>query len=280
MQKYWKVLLFAMLGFHFSNTHASTLETALEAQSDEAKSRYQYRHPKETLAFFGIEPGMTVVEALPGGGWYSKILLPLLGSEGSLIGVDYAQTMWPYFEWADADFIEKRKTWTDTWTEQTQEWDIENSASITASKFHEISPTTHGQADAFLFIRALHNLARVDSDEKFLDRALADAYNMLKPGGIVGIVQHEARQDRPDSWADGSNGYLKKEFVKTMMLTAGFEYIEDISINENPKDKANEGDHVWRLPPSLNTAEENKESMQAIGESHRMTLKFRKPFSE
>jgi len=88
------------------------LEAILAAQADKAKTRFDARNPKETLKFFGIKEGMTVVEALPGGGWYSKILIPYLGDSGHLIGVDYSLRMWPEFGgFANEEFIEKKKTW-------------------------------------------------------------------------------------------------------------------------------------------------------------------------
>jgi len=102
---------------------AEKLDTVLAAQDDAAKARYTYRHPKETLRFFGVEPGMTVAEILPGGGWYTKILLPYLGENGKVIGVDYSLAMWPEFGgFADAAFLEDKKTWPKTWTQTANGW--------------------------------------------------------------------------------------------------------------------------------------------------------------
>lgn len=257
----------------------SPIKAALDAQPEETKARYQYRHPAKTLTFFDIKPGMTVVEALPGGGWYSKILLPVLGKEGQLVGVDYPQALWPNFDWMTEERIEGKKTWVATWTADAEKWRDENSAKVSAFQFNEMPESMKGTADAVLFIRALHNLARFDSKGGFLSSSLKDTYEALKPGGIVGVVQHQAREDRPDEWADGSSGYLKKSFVKAKMTEAGFEFVGESAINENSKDQAGEGDIVWRLPPSLNGADdaEKKAAMEAIGESNRMTLKFRKP---
>ena len=103
---------------------------------------------------------------------------------------------------------------------------------------------------------------------------------MLKPGGVVGVVQHEARENMSDEWASGAKGYLKKDFVIDKMTAAGFEYIGASDVNQNEKDQPGSEDIVWRLPPSLSTSREDpelREAMQAIGESNRMTLKFRKP---
>lgn len=128
-----------------------------------------------------------------------------------------------------------------------------------------------------MFIRALHNLARFNNDIGSLDNALAASYKVLKPGGIVGVVQHQAREDRSDEWAAGSAGYLKKSFLIERMEKAGFEFVEESDINANELDQAKEGDIVWRLAPSLRGSAETMEARKAIGESNRMTLKFKKP---
>ena len=258
----------------------AALKAAISSQAADVQARYGSRNPEQTLNFFGVEPGMTVVEILPGGGWYSKILLPYLGTDGQLVGVDYPQALWPNFDWMKPEAIEAKKTWVSTWTAKAQEWRTTNSANISAFQFSEMPASMAGTADAVLYIRALHNLARFDAKQGFLGDALKDTYGVLKPGGIVGIVQHQGREDRPDDWADGSSGYLKKSFVISRMQDAGFEFVGESSVNENPKDQASVGDIVWRLPPSYNGSrddETKKAAMTAIGESNRMTLKFRKP---
>lgn len=261
-------------------TASSRLETVLAAMPEEHQARYEHRHPKQTLEFFGIEPGMTVVEGLPGFGWYSRVLVPYLGAEGTLIGANYAMDMWPKFGFFDEEFIESMETWVTDWTEEAQAWRGEDGATVEAFEFGSMPADMEGRADAVLLIRTLHNLARFEDDGAFLTTALDEAYRVLKPGGIAGVVQHEARPDMPDEWADGSRGYLKKEFVIERMADAGFEFVAESDINENPNDQPTVDDIVWRLPPSLMTSGEDPElraEMEAIGESNRMTLKFRKP---
>jgi predicted methyltransferase len=110
--------------------------------------------------------------------------------------------------------------------------------------------------------------------------ALQDAYTALKPGGVFGIVQHEARENVPDDWADGSRGYLKKSFVIEQVEKAGFEFVAENDVNTNDKDQPTADDVVWRLPPSLRGSRDDPEqraAMEAIGESNRMTLKFIRP---
>ncbi len=256
------------------------LAAILEAQPEDVRARYVYRNPKETLEFFGIEPGMTVVEALPGGGWYSRILLPYLGPDGHLIGANYAQDMWPKFGFFDQEFIDSMETWTTDWPAQAAEWHEGDGAKVSAFTLGSLPATMEGTADAVLLIRAMHNLARFEDDGGFLTAALQDVYRVLKPGGIVGVVQHEARPDMPDEWASGANGYLKKAFLIERMEEAGLEFVADSDINANPADQPTVDDVVWRLPPSLRGSEDDAEqraAVEAIGESNRMTLKFRKP---
>lgn len=263
-----------------ADTPSSRLKAVLDAQPDDVKARYQYRHPQQTLKFFGIEPGMTVIEALPGSGWYSKILVPYLGAEGHLVGANYATSMWPKFGTFDRAFIQSMSTWSTDWPAEARGWEGDNGARIDAFEFGAMPKDMEGQADAALVVRALHNLARFENDGDYLTIALKDLFRALKPGGIVGVVQHAARDEMPDAWANGSNGYLKQKFVVDRMKRAGFEFVASSDINKNAKDQPTTEDRVWRLPPSYQNDTDKAEvraAMDAIGESNRMTLKFRKP---
>lgn len=262
---------------------AARLETVLAAQPEDVKARYEYRHPQQTLEFFGIEPGMVVVEALPGDGWYSRILVPYLGPDGRLVGANYAHDMWPKFGIFDQPFIDSMETWVQDWPTEAREWQGDDGAAVAAFEFGSLPADMEGTADAVLLIRALHNLARFEGDGGYLTTALRDTYKVLKPGGVVGVVQHEAREEMPDQWANGNAGYLKEQFVIDRMKKAGFEYVASSDVNENPKDQPTTKDIVWRLPPGLQTSSEDpalRAQMEAIGESNRMTLKFRKPAAQ
>lgn len=256
------------------------LDEVLAAQPAEVQARYIYRHTKETLEFFGIKPGMTVVEGLPGGGWYSKILLPYLGADGTLVGADYAEDMYPRFGFFSQEDLDAKKTWVTDWTAEANGWRADDDAKITAFQFGSMPEEMKGTADAVFLVRALHNLARFENDGGYLTAALKDAYDALKPGGVAGVVQHKARDEMSDEWANGSHGYLKQSFVIERMEQAGFVFEASIDINNNPADQPGDADIVWRLPPSYATSRDNAElktQMQAIGESNRMTLRFRKP---
>ncbi|RFF27014.1 MULTISPECIES: class I SAM-dependent methyltransferase [unclassified Wenzhouxiangella] len=261
------------------------LGQVLEAQPEEVRARYDDRHPRETLEFFGIEPGMTVVEGLPGGGWYTRILLPYLGSNGELIAANYPLDMWPNFPFVDDDYLAQMREWPETFAQQAKGWCEDDCADVRTFWFGDMPAEIEGAADAVLFIRLMHNMANFQNAgvDNYLDQAIADAFSALKPGGILGVVQHEAREDMPDEWADGSAGYLKRFFVVERAESAGFELVDESDINANPNDRPTTDEVVWRLPPSLRVPEdaENAEALgakyEAIGESHRMTLKFRKP---
>ena len=258
----------------------AVLADVLAAQPEKAKARYEYRHPQETLEFFGIEPGMTVLEGLPGGGWYTRILLQYLGENGCVVAGDYAMDMWPHFPFGTEEFIAKRANWHTEFLQKMADWGGKAGAAGKTFRFGSLPDDVAGTVDVVFFARVLHNLAYHDDKGGYLGAALNDAYVALKPGGIFGVVQHEARADMPDEWADGSRGYLKKAFVIEQAEKAGFEFVAESAVNENEKDQPGADDIVWRLPPSLRTSREDPElraAMEAIGESNRMTLKFRKP---
>jgi predicted methyltransferase len=257
------------------------LAAALASQPEDVQARYEARNPGATLEFFGIEPGMTVVEALPGRGWYSKILLPYLGPEGKLIGAHYPDEMWiRILPGADEDRVAGILAQLEGWTETAEGWAGENGAKVYDYKLTTLPDDKAEKADAALFIRALHNLYRTEAELGTFSATIAETYRILKPGGVVGVVQHRASEDTPDEWADGNAGYLKTSFVVEAFEAAGFELEESSEVNANPADDAGPGDIVWRLPPSFGTSEEGSAERAAfaeIGESDRMTLRFRKP---
>lgn len=260
-----------------SKENTQRLTAITQSLPADHQARHSSRHPVETLSFFWVKPGDTVVEVLPGDGWYSKILVPYLGKNGQLIGVDYNLDLWPKFgSWANAEFMEGRKRWPTEWTGNAKTWGGNDGAAAQAYTFANLPADLTGKVDSVLFIRALHNLARFESNGGYLSQALAETRRLLKPNGVVGVVQHAISEDKPDTWATGETGYLKRSAIIKFMEQAGFELIGESDINKNPKDNPVAGEVVWRLPPSLNAAEADKAKYQAIGESNRVTLLFRK----
>lgn len=261
--------------------NSERLAAVLDAQSDETKERYQYRHPQATLEFFGIEPGMAVVDTLPGTpGWYAPILISYLGEGGRLIGADYSLEMWT-LEGVDEEWLEKRKNWKDDYVTSAEEHRGEDDAAAVAAYVYGSAPAEMaGEVDAVLMIRATHHFNRFEEEGGFFTSALAEVMMVLKPGGILGVVQHRSPETNPDAWAEGDNGYVKQSQVISFVEAAGFEFLESSEINANPNDQPTVDDRVWRLPPTLGSSREDEElkaQMLAIGESDRMTLKFMKP---
>ena len=165
--------------------HHGKLMKALDARSDEAKARDQYRHPMETLTMFGIKPGMTVIDALPGS-WYGDIIAPVLGSEGKYIGVRYGR--W-FFENRFGDDYKERwegaQSFLTEWPENAKKYGGGKDVPATEAYFFPGLPEAmDGTVDVALFIRALHHTNRYDP--KYLDMTAADAFRVLKSGGIVG----------------------------------------------------------------------------------------------
>lgn len=254
------------------------LVQAVEARSAQDRARDTARHPVETLSFFQVEPGMTVAEALPGGGWYTKILAPYLGGDATLYGVNYAERMWPMFSFATEEWIEKRVAATSGFSSMVAGF-TDNGIKASGFTFNTAPPEASASVDRVLMIRALHNLSRFEAEGGTLTQALVAVRGMLKDDGLVGVVQHRLPESASDEAADGSRGYIKQSAVIAMFDNAGFELVSSSEINANAKDKPGPEDTVWRLPPSLRVADDNAEQKaknQAIGESDRMTLLFRK----
>lgn len=260
---------------------SARIETVLAAQKPEDQARYKWRHPKETLEFFGVAPGMTVIDTLPGEVWYSGILASYLGPDGEVIGADYSPEMWKLFgAFADEAFLAQKATWAADWVAGSNKWAPADGAKIGGVAYGAVPEEMKGTVDVVLMVRAFHHFNRFEEEGGFRTAALADAMSMLKPGGVVGVVQHRAPEANSDKWAEGDNGYVKQSEIIKAFEAAGFEFVGSSEINANPADRPTETDIVWRLPPSLGTSRKNPElkaQMEAIGESDRMTLKFRKP---
>lgn len=265
-----------------TTTNASVnadLDAVLSAQPADIKERYAERHPAETLAFFEVKAGDVVIETLPGGGWYSGILHPYLGEKGKLIGAHYPRAVLERFGW-DKERLQSMLDRNKNWPKTTLAKAVAKGGAIDSFDITEMPETINGTADKILFIRSLHNLSRFNKDGGFLDKAIAEAFRALKPGGIAGVEQHRAPEISSEAWTGGDNGYLKQSKVIAAFEAAGFKLVATSEINANPKDKPTEKDNVWRLPPTLRGLEPNSDAWRAnkeIGESDRMTLKFVKP---
>lgn len=217
-------------------------------------ARDQYRHPAETLKFFGVTPTQTVIEYMPAGGWYTEILAPLLKDKGTFYA---AQTPGKGFDTLkaklDADPATYGKVKLVPWSAP-------------------LAGVPAGSVDTLLTFRNVHNMV-MGGTEAATFKAFFD---VLKPGGTLGIVDHRLPEDR-DTAAEKSSGYLKVSTVRRLAEAAGFQYVGASEVNANPKDSADWEKGVWTLPPVLRNGDVDKARYLAIGESDRMTLKFRKP---
>jgi predicted methyltransferase len=232
----------------------------------EDRARDAWRHPAATLGFFRVEPGMTVVDYTPGGGWWTRILVPYLGEEGRYIGLNPDVS-------GNAQMARFYANTAQTFPPRAAEWTGVPAERIAAYNTDGVPAALAGTVDRVLIFRALHNLHRGG----MLQRELTAVRALLKPDGLLGIEQHRARADAPDEFVDGNKGYLREKDVIAIVEAQGFELVAKSEINANPNDPADHAQGVWTLPPNLRgVSEADKARYAAIGESDRMTLLFRK----
>ncbi len=236
---------------------------------DKDRARDVYRRPADTLAFFQVAPDMKVGEYAPGGEWYSRLLGLYLGPKGKLVGL--------YFDPTSGAFNEKTqqgiRDGAAKYPADIAGWSGQSADRFSAYTLDAVPAAEKGTFDRILIMRMMHNLLRWN----IADREVRAMRDLLKPGGMIGIEQHRAKPDAPYSYTDGSKGYLREKDVIAFMELNGFEYVGSSDANANPKDPANWPGGVWTLPPMLSGAkDEDKPRLQAIGESDRMTLLFRK----
>ena len=271
------LVLTGLIQTAYAVTETDTLNAVLASRSDEDKVRDDARHPLETLTFFQVKPGMTIAEALPGGGWYTRILANYLGQDGTLYGVNYPDSLWPMLSYASPEWIAERIAATQNFTAKVATF-TDNDITAQGFTFDTVPREVEGTVDRVLLIRALHNLNRFQQKAGTRSQALAATHAMLKKDGLVGVVQHRAPATASKEWADGNKGYLNEVAVIAMFAEAGFALVAQSEINANPMDQPSGEDSVWRLSPSLRGSnnDEQRDVMVAIGESDRMTLLFRK----
>jgi predicted methyltransferase len=247
---------------------AQQLDQVLAGSHRDAKNaaRDQYRHPKETLLFFGLQPDMSVVEVWPSAGWWTEILAPLLKDEGKYYAAWFAT------EWKDTpDFLKQREKGFDAMLAGKPElYGKVIKTKLLAPAYVDIAPK--GSADMVLTFRNVHNWAKAGN----ADAMFTAFYDALKPGGILGVKDHRARSGTSFKQQIDS-GYMTEEYVISTAEKAGFKFVAKSEINANPKDTTDHPAGVWTLPPTLRLGEKDREKYLAIGESDRMTLKFVKP---
>ena len=238
------------------------------SDGERTRPRDKYRNPLETLTFFGVKPTDTVVEYVPGGGWYSKILAPYVADKGKYIGLTFAPDPLPFGDEAK----ERIRGFPAKFPNDVAGWTGMPAEKFSAYTADKVPEEAMGTADFVVIPRMMHNLMRwnlADSEIKVMR-------SMLKDGGTLGIVQHRAKDDAPFSFADGNKGYLHTAAVVNFMEAHGFELVKQSEVNANPRDTADYPKGVWTLPPRYAEGDLDKARYAAIGESDRMTLLFRK----
>lgn len=227
-------------------------------------ARDRYRHPLQTLEFFGVKPDMTVVEIYPGGGWYTQILAPLLKEKGTYYAAGYLPN-------PDSKYVTRA---INNFNKQF----VANPGTYGRILVTALDPTGRikiapdGSADRVLTFRNVHNWMAGG----FADQAFRQFYAALKPGGILGVVEHRAPADTPQD-PRARSGYVRQDHVIKLATDAGFVLVAESEINANPRDDKNHPKGVWTLPPVYRLGDQDRDMYTAIGESDRMTLKFRKP---
>ncbi|MEH2127883.1 MAG: class I SAM-dependent methyltransferase [Nostoc sp.] len=239
----------------------TTLQTILTSshRSEQNRLRDKYRHPAQTLEFFGLRPNMTVVELWPGTGWYTEILAPFLAPKGQLIVTNFAPS-------------------TSKPALALQEKLAANSEVFGKVKVAQINPPNEltlapkNSVDMVVTFRNIHNWVKAG----YAEQVYAAAYKALKPGGILGVEEHRAL--RGTSLQESiKTGYMSEDGVIAAVEKAGFKLVGKSEINANPKDTKDYPGGVWTLPPTLSQGEKDRQRFLTIGESDRMTLKFIKP---
>jgi predicted methyltransferase len=260
----------AATGDTLDKATAAALDVAIngEHRSAENKARDKFRHPRETLEFFGFRSDMTVVEVWPGGGWYTEILAPALQERGKLYAAQYS---------VNPPFAYQRRYFGEFLSKLGTTPDVYGKVVVTALDFpYSLQIAPSGSADLVVTFRNVHNWAAEGYGQDAMRLGYRAMFDALKPGGVLGIVDH--RWPDPQTEDPGAeNGYVSEQRVIADAEIAGFRFVGRSEINSNAKDTHDHPEGVWTLPPSLALGDTDRDKYLAIGESDRMTLKFVKP---
>ena len=265
------LVMMAAAGHASAQTQAQGIDALLdkavygEHRSEASRLRDKYRHPRETLTFFGLKPDMAVLEIWPGAGWYSEILAPVLRDKGQFTMAHYAVESPKAPSW-QRDALRKHQA------DFAKRADLYGQPSFTAlapPDFIAIAPA--GSQDMVLTFRNVHNWSAQKTDAVVF-KAFFEA---LKPGGILGVVEHRANAGTPLE-QQVKSGYMTEAYVIELAEKAGFKLAATSEVNANAKDTKDHPNGVWTLPP-MSRGRLDPEKYLAIGESDRMTLRFEKP---
>jgi predicted methyltransferase len=235
-----------------------------EHRSPQNRARDRFRHPKETLQFFGARPDMTVVEVWPGNGWYTEILAPLVREGGKLYAAQLDPAGGDYAKKTVEGFKAKLSARPDLYDQV-----VVTTLSASPAK-NEIAPAN--SVDMVLTFRNLHNWMMFNWQRE----ALQSMFSALKPGGVLGVVEHRGNPKLPQD-PRAASGYVNEEYAVELIESVGFKLVARSEINANPADTKDYEKGVWTLPPNYALGSTHRERYERIGESDRFTLKFIKP---
>ena len=246
---------------------SAALDRALagDHRSEANRARDAWRHPKETLEFFGLRQDMTVMEVWPGGGaWYTEVLTPVLREKGRLILASWDPK-------SESKYVqENSKKLAAKLAERPDLYDRVTMAALQSP--NELKPVPDNSVDMVLTFRNIHSWMGNDAAEEMF----AAMFAALKPGGILGVTEHRGSDSVPQD-PKAKSGYVRTDYAIALAKAAGFELVGESEINANPKDTKDHPNGVWSLPPTLRGGDVDRDKYVAIGESDRFTLKFRKP---
>lgn len=270
MKPHYYLPILLLAASHVAAAEPASLDSRLDQalngdhRSAENKARDQYRHPGETLKFFGLEPDMTVLEITPGGGWYTEVLAPVLQDQGQLVvasfgadhPVDYLANIHDrYMDKLDADPA--------TYGQVKR---------VVFQAPDYLGALAEDSMDMVLTFRNTHNWIKLGTAKDIYQ----SMYRVLKPCGTLGVVQHRADTDA-DPKAAAKEGYVPEAYLIDMLESIGFRLVARSEINANPADTHDHPEGVWTLPPTYRLGDKDRAQYEAIGESDRMTLRFAKP---
>ncbi len=263
-------IAFAFTQFSLADHHGAATAKTLnqwaegEHRSESNRVRNESRNPVETLDFFGLAANMTVIEILPSRGWYTEIMAPYLRDHGKYYAAHFSPNASASYMPPNLRNFEEKIT---------AEPDLYGKITVRhLNPPNEVAIAPAESADMALTFRNVHNWIMAGQEHEYF----ATFYTALKPGGVLGVVEHRAK---PDAGMDvmRTSGYVTEAYVREVAAAAGFEFAGSSELNANPKDPTVHPEGVWTLPPNYRMGDVDRDKYMAIGESDRMTLKFVKP---
>jgi predicted methyltransferase len=246
-----------------TTTDALTTILAGDQRTAEERARDVYRHPKETLLFFGIRPEMSVLEVWPEPGWYTEVIAPLLRDKGKYYAAVIAADP------TDKHITERLNQYRAKLASRPALYDRVVVVALPADGGDIVPP---GSLDMVVTFRNIHNWMARDA----APQAFAAMYRALKPGGVLGVVEHRGNPALPQD-PQAKSGYVNEDYAIRMIEAQGFRLVAKSEVNANPKDTKDYPQGVWTLPPTYRLGDKDHDKYAAIGESDRFTLRFVKP---